>query len=67
MTDPTSDGSTGELHDRVVSGEAWNERSESDLDRAEGFRFPSRLTRGGLASFVEGGDIRFPIIRTCAD
>ena len=69
MTDATSDDSNRALHDDVVSGKAWSdfcdalktagemilERSESDLDRAEGFRFLSRLTRGGLASFVEGG------------
>ena len=69
------------LRDRVVSGAAWHEfcdalkaagdlvvaRSESDLDRAEGFRFLSRLTRGGLASFVEGGDTRFPIIAPMPD
>ncbi len=81
MTDVTSDDANRELHDDVVSGKAWNdfcdalkiagemilERSESDLDRAEGFRFLSRLTRGGLASFVEGGDIRFPIIKPLPD
>jgi hypothetical protein len=65
----------------VVSGEAWAEycdaikaagtlvleRSSSDLDRTEGFRFLSRLTRGGLESFIEAGDARFPLIRTMPD
>ena len=69
------------LHDKVVSGEAWHEfcdalraagdlvqqRSTSDLDRAEGYRFLTRLLRGGLHSFIEGGDTRFPVIRTMPD
>jgi hypothetical protein len=70
-----------ELHQKVVSGEAWHdfcdslkaagdliqERSESDLDRAEGYRFLTRLIRGGLSSFMESGDSRFPLIRTMPD
>jgi len=66
---------------RVVEGHAWAEfcdklkaagdlvlsRSESDLDRTEGFRFLSRLVRGGLSSFVEAGDSRFPLVRTMPD
>ena len=67
--------------ERVVSGRAWEEfcdalkgagklvleRSSSDLDRTEGFRFLSRLVRGGLSSFVEAGDARYPLIRTMPD
>lgn len=65
-----------ELHDKVVSGEAWaefcddlkaagaliQEKSETDLDRAEGYRFLARLLRGGLSSYMETGDARFPLI-----
>jgi hypothetical protein len=70
-----------ELNRKVVSGEAWHEfcdalkvagdlvqeRSESDLDRAEGYRFLTRLVRGGLHSFMEAGDARFPVIKTMPD
>jgi hypothetical protein len=66
---------------RVVDGRAWQEfcdrlkaagdlvleRSEGELDRSEGFRFLSRLVRGGLESFVEAGDSRFPRIRSLPD
>lgn len=65
-------------HDDVVSGRAWErfcaelaacgrlivEHSSDDLDRVEGFRYLSRLTRWGLSSFVEHGDARFPVIQT---
>ena len=62
----------------AVSGQAWAEfcdtlksagelivaHSETDLDRIEGFRYLSRLTRGGLDSFIEGGDKAYPHIGT---
>ena len=76
MSDERSDAAV-----RVVDGTAWAEfcdklkeagalvleRSEGDLDRTEGFRFLSRLLRGGLESFVEAGDTRFPRIRSLPD
>jgi hypothetical protein len=60
----------------AVTGEAWRQFCETlasagdlivqsstdDLDRLEGFRYLSRLARGGLDSFVEGGDTAFPAI-----
>ncbi len=56
--------------DAAVSGRAWADfcdslkaagqlivdHSSDDLDRLEGFRYLSRLTRGGLHSFMENGD-----------
>jgi hypothetical protein len=77
MGDPVQD----DQRERVTSGQAWAEfcdrikdagqlvleRSSSELDRTEGFRFLSRLVRGGLESFVESGDARFPLIRTLPD
>ena len=56
--------------DAAVSGEAWAdfcdalksagdfivEHSTDDLDRIEGFRYLSRLARGGLTAFIENGD-----------
>jgi len=56
-------------HD-AVTGQAWAdfcdalkaagdlivERSTNELDRIEGFRYLSRLARGGLTAFVENGD-----------
>ncbi|MGI9604212.1 MAG: hypothetical protein ACR2QE_20200 [Acidimicrobiales bacterium] len=60
--------------DAAVSGQAWDEfcdtlkgagrliidNSTDDLDRIEGFRYLSRLTRGGLQSFIEANDRTFP-------
>ena len=64
--------------DRVVSGRAWDEfcdrlkasgrlvlemSDEADvLDRVEGFRHLARLARGGLESYLEVGDPRFPLV-----
>ncbi|MEM7287776.1 MAG: DUF1214 domain-containing protein [Actinomycetota bacterium] len=61
-------------HAAAVSGRAWDEfcdslksagriileNSTDDLDRVEGFRYLSRLTRGGLDSFLESGDPSYP-------
>ena len=69
------------MHDKVVSGRAWSEfcdalkaagdlvqeRSTCDLDRIEGYRFLSRLARGGLYSSIESGDVRFPLLTTMPD
>ncbi|MCA9625245.1 MAG: hypothetical protein KC731_39755, partial [Myxococcales bacterium] len=65
--------------ERVVSGEAWRdycrmlemagmvilrEGSPSDpLDRAEGFRYLSRLVRAGIEAFVEHADPGAPELR----
>jgi hypothetical protein len=62
----------------AVSGRAWAEfcdtlksagdlivaHSETDLDRIEGFRYLSRLARGGLDSFIEGRAPAYPFIGT---
>ena len=70
-----------ETHDRVVSGKAWaefcddlkaagdlvQERATCDLDRIEGYRYLSRLARGGLYSSIETGDVRFPLLTTMPD
>jgi hypothetical protein len=70
MTTPMPDDAQA----AAVSGEAWDEFCESlkaagqliidnstdDLDRIEGFRYLSRLTRGGLQSFLEGNNAVFP-------
>lgn len=64
MTDTSDQG------DDAVDGTSWAEfcdalktagdkiieHSSDDLDRIEGFRYLSRLTRGGLQAFVENGD-----------
>ena len=66
---------------RVVDGSAWadfcdslkaagaliEQRSDNDLERAEGYRFLTRLLRGGLHSYFEGGDPRHPVITTMPD
>jgi len=65
-----------EKRDAAVSGQAWADfcdtlkdagqlvldNSEDDLDRAEGFRYLTRLTRGGLDSFIEASDTSFPSV-----
>lgn len=62
--------------DDVISGKAWadfcdalksagdliTENSTDDLDRIEGFRYLSRLARGGLTAFIENGDRVRPFI-----
>lgn len=59
--------------DPALSGESWAafcdslkaagdkviERSTDELDRLEGFRYLSRLARGGLQAFLENGDPPF--------
>jgi hypothetical protein len=70
---PTDDAA---LRRKAVSGEAWAEfcdtlkaagsivvdNCDDDLDRLEGFRYLSRLTRGALDSYLEGGDTSFPVL-----
>jgi len=36
---------------------------DTGLDRAEGYRYLTRMLRGGLESFMEGGDAAFPVLR----
>jgi len=64
--------------DRIVDGVTWAEfcdtlksagdvvlhgsRREDALDRAEGFRYLSRLTRAALEAFVEHADPRAPVL-----
>ena len=63
-----------DAREAAVTGRAWSDfcdtlksagqlvldNSTDDLDRIEGFRYLSRLTRGGLQSFVEANDRTFP-------
>jgi hypothetical protein len=67
---------------RVVDGEAWNDFCDSlkaagsvvladsapndPLTRAEGWRYLTRLLRGGLESFVEASDPLAPEVRRAA-
>lgn len=67
------------VEERVVSGEVWNEFCDSLKDlgqyilrddtppdafnKAEGFRYLSRLIRGTLESNLEAGDPDFPVMR----
>jgi hypothetical protein len=67
---------------RIVDGTAWNEfcdalkaagsvvldraAPDTPIDRAEGFRYLSRLTRAALETFVEDCDPQAPeLLRTC--
>ena len=68
--------------ERVVSGKAWDEFCDNlksagaslmypgaprdAFNQAEGLRYLSRLTRGGLEAFVEYCDPAFPILRRMA-
>lgn len=64
---------------RVMDGRAWDDFCDglkeagqlvfsptapaTALDRAEGYRYLTRMLRAGLESFVEGGDAAFPVLR----
>ena len=68
---------------RVVSGKAWDEYCDTlkaagaalnypgaprdPFNQAEGYRYLSRLTRGGLMAFVEYADPRAPVLHRVAD
>jgi hypothetical protein len=68
--------------ERVISGKAWEEFCDNlkaaggsltypgaprdAFSQAEGLRYLSRLTRGGLEAFVEYGDPAFPVLRRMA-
>ena len=68
--------------DRIVSGKAWDEFCDKlkaagttlhlkgtprdAFNQAEGIRYLSRLTRGGLEAFIEYNDPAFPVLRRTA-
>lgn len=68
--------------ERIVSGKAWDEfcdnlkaagaalkfsgAPQDAFNQAEGIRYLSRLTRGGLEAFIEYNDPCFPILRRTA-
>ena len=65
--------------ERIKTGEVWSEFCEglrrsgelvlsekaasTPLDRAEGYRYLTRMLRAGLESFVESNDPDFPVLR----
>lgn len=67
-----------EALEAAVSGQAWNDycdtlksagqlildQTDDPLDRIEGFRYLSRLARGGLNSFLENNNRVFPRIES---
>ena len=71
-----------EAEKRVVDGTAWDEFCDSlkaagkiiqsekapknTFNQAEGYRYLSRLLRGGLESFLEHRDPLFPVLRSGA-
>lgn len=76
----TLDSSSNEA---IMTGRVWEEfcdilrsagatvlgspRAANPFDRAEGFRYLSRLVRGGLEWFLEDSDPRYPRLRPLAD
>lgn len=68
--------------DRIISGKAWDEFCDNlkaagaalkmpgtprdAFNQAEGIRYLSRLTRGGLEAFIEYCDPAFPVLRRTA-
>ncbi len=69
-----------EIEERVASGAAWDEFCDSlkalgkyvtapeapadAFNRAEGFRYITRLLRNALEGVIEGGSPEFPVMRT---
>ena len=51
----------------AAAGRLIEQRSADDLERAEGYRFLTRLARGGLYSHFEAGNPRYPFISTMPD
>jgi hypothetical protein len=70
------------INQRIVTGKAWEEFCDQlklagtsllypgtprdPFQQAEGIRYLTRLTRGGLEAFIEFGDPAFPILRRTA-
>jgi len=70
------------INQRIVSGKAWEDFCDQlklagssllypgaprdPFQQAEGLRYLSRLTRGGLEAFIEYGDPSFPVLRRTA-
>lgn len=68
--------------ERIISGKAWDEFCDNlkaagaalhmpgtpgdAFSQAEGIRYLSRLTRGGLEAFIEYADPAFPVLRRTA-
>jgi len=69
-------------NERIVSGKAWEEfcdrlklagaalhhpgAPQDPMNQAEGIRYLTRLTRGGLEVFIEFADPTFPVLRRTA-
>lgn len=67
------------VNERIVSGKAWEDfcdqlklagtvlkypgTPQDPFNQAEGIRYLTRLTRGGLEAFVEHNDPAFPVLR----
>lgn len=82
MSDQNPAGSKPTSEERILSGQSWEEfcdalknagkeilRDSSPanaFDRAEGFRYLTRLTRAAFETFIEGGDPRAPELRRIA-
>ena len=78
MNDPQSEEASTTARERMMTGESWEDfcdtlksagktilaegQPESPLDRAEGFRYLSRLTRAALETFVEFSDPLAPVL-----
>ncbi|MFT5443579.1 MAG: hypothetical protein ACI8W3_002629 [Myxococcota bacterium] len=73
-----TEAATDSAHDQLMSGESWEAfcdtlktagktiladgQPDSPLDRAEGFRYLTRLTRAALETFVEYADPLAPVL-----
>jgi hypothetical protein len=80
MTEKEQGQAAHRIDERVASGEAWNEFCDSlkqlggqitredtpsdSFNRAEGFRYLTRLLRNSLESVIEGGSPEFPALRS---
>ena len=79
MSTSQIDEATAQAQERMMSGASWEDfcdtlksagktilaegQPDSPLDRAEGFRYLSRLTRAALETFVEFADPLAPVDR----